>query len=196
MNTSRRRGRVSKNQFTTKSGNTIKIHRSLSDRLQAKKDMRARRKAERLQGLPKSRVKRFLYHFQPSRMYHYWFSRDGGIMALKILGIGFIAGFLLLVGLFAYFRKDLPNLKDISGNHIGGSIRYYDRTGQTLLWEDYDAVKRIPIHENEISQNMKNATVAILGPQASAGACGKARRFEKLQSIRDLFSRPFPRAGP
>jgi membrane peptidoglycan carboxypeptidase len=161
MNTSRRRGRVSKNHFTTKSGNTIKIHRSISDRLQARKDLRARRSAERLQGLPKSRVKRFLYHFQPSRMYHYWFSRDGGIMALKVMGIGFIAGFLLLVGLFAYFRKDLPNLKDISGNNIGGSIRYYDRTGQTLLWEDYDAVKRIPVHDNEISQNMKNATIAI-----------------------------------
>ncbi len=161
MNTSRRRGRVSKNQFTTRSGKTFKIHRSLTEKFQARKDGKARRKAERLQGLPKSRVKRFLYHFQPKRMYHYWFSRDGGIMALKIMGIAFIAGFLLLVGLFAYFRKDLPNLKDISGNNIGGSIRYYDRSGGTLLWEDYDAVKRIPVHDNEINQNMKNATIAI-----------------------------------
>ena len=161
MNTSRRRGRVSKNQFTTRSGNTFKIHRSLSERLQARKDHKVRRKAERLQGLPKSRVKRFFYHFQPKRMYHYWFSRDGGIMALKIMGICFIAGFLLLVGLFAYFRKDLPNLRDISGNNIGGSIRYYDRTGQTLLWEDYDAAKRIPVKDEEIAQNIKNATVAI-----------------------------------
>lgn len=161
MNTSRRRGRVSKNSFTTHNGNTFKIHHSLSDKLQARKDNKMRRRAERLQGLPKSRALRFLYHFQPKRMYHYWFSREGFIMGLKILGIGFIAGFLLLVGMFAYFRKDLPNLKDISGNNIGGSIRYYDRSGQTLLWEDYDAVKRIPVHDNEINQNMKNATIAI-----------------------------------
>lgn len=161
MNTSKRRGRASKNTFTTRSGNTFKIHRSLSDKLKAKKDARARRKAERMQGLPKSPIKRFFYRMQPKRLAAYWFSREGGIMALKIMGIGFIAGFLILVGMFAYFRKDLPNLKDISGNNIGGSIRYYDRTGQTLLWEDYDAVKRIPVHDNEISQHMKNATIAI-----------------------------------
>ena len=82
-------------------------------------------------------------------------------MALKILGIGFIVGFLFLVGLFAYFRKDLPNLRDISGNNIGGSIRYYDRTGGVLLWEDYDAAKRIPVQDEDISQYIKDATIAI-----------------------------------
>lgn len=82
-------------------------------------------------------------------------------MGLKIMGIGFIAGFLLLVGLFAFFRKDLPNLRDISGNNIGGSIRYYDRSGQTVLWEDYDAAKRIPVKDEEINQYIKDATVAI-----------------------------------
>jgi penicillin-binding protein 1A len=153
-----RRGR---NTFVTKSGQTIRIHRNLSERIQASRDAKARRRAARLAGLPKSRVKRFFYHFHPKRMYHYWFSREGGIMALKITGIGIIAGFLLLVGVFAYFRKDLPNLKDISGSNIGGSIRYYDRTGQTLLWEDYDGVKRVAVQDKEISQHMKNATVAI-----------------------------------
>lgn len=153
-----RRGR---NTFTTKSGQTIRIHRNLSERLQASRDAKARRKAARLAGLPKSRVKRFFYHFHPKRMYHYWFSREGGIMLLKIAGIGIIAGFLLLVGVFAYFRKDLPNLKDISGSNIGGSIRYYDKTGQTLLWEDYDGVKRVPVQDKEISQFMKDATIAI-----------------------------------
>ena len=83
-------------------------------------------------------------------------------MALKITGIGAIASFLLLIGLFAYFRKDLPDLRGgIYGRNIGGSIRYYDRTGQTLLWEDYDAVKRIPVKDEEIAQSIKDATVAI-----------------------------------
>ena len=157
----RRSPRAAKNQHVTKSGKTIKINRSLGERLNARKGAKANRKAERLATLPKGRVKRFLYHFQPKRMYKYWFSRDGGIMALKITGVGLIAGFLLLVGLFAYFRKDLPNLRDISGNNFGGSVRYYDRTGKTLLWEDYDAVKRIPVEDKEINQYMKDATVAI-----------------------------------
>jgi penicillin-binding protein 1A len=161
MNTSKRRSRVSKNAFTTRSGKTIKVNRSLSDRLKASKDSKALRKAERLSGLPKSRVKRFFYRLHPRRLAQYWFSREGGVMALKLLGIGLISGFLLLVGLFAYFRKDLPNLKDISGSNIGGSIRYYDRTGQTLLFEDYDAVKRIPVKNENINQYMKDATIAI-----------------------------------
>lgn len=153
--------RTGKNQHVTKSGKTIKVNQSLSQRVGAAKNAKAARNATRLATLPKGRIKRFLYHFQPKRMYKYWFSRDGAIMALKIIGIGLIVGFLLLIGLFAYFRKDLPNLRDISGNNIGGSIRYYDRTGQTLLWEDYDAVKRIPVKDTEISKYVRDATVAV-----------------------------------
>jgi membrane peptidoglycan carboxypeptidase len=157
----RKSSRVSKNQHVTKSGNSFKVNQSLGQKVGASKNAKAARKAARLAELPKGRVKRFLYHFQPKRMYKYWFSRDGAIMALKIMGIGLIVGFLLLVGLFAYFRKDLPNLRDISGNNIGGSIRYYDRTGATLLWEDYDAVKRIPVKETEINKYVRDATVAV-----------------------------------
>lgn len=156
-----RRARKSKSTFTTRSGQTIKVNRSLTDKIKAKKDAYARGRAQRLAGMPKSRVKRFFYRLHPKRMYAYWFSREGGIMALKLTGIGIIAGFLLLVGLFAYFRKDLPNLRDISGQNIGGSIRYYDRTGQTLLWEDFDAVKRIPVESDQMSENVKKATIAI-----------------------------------
>ncbi len=154
-------GRRPKNTYVTKRGQTIKINRSLKERLLASRDARAARKAKRLAGLPKERFKRLLYHLQPKRMYHYWFSRDGAIMALKITGIGLAAGFVLLVGMFAYFRKDLPNLSDISGTNIGGSILYYDRTGQTLLWEDVDGVKRIPVKDGDISNYLKQATVAV-----------------------------------
>ncbi len=154
-------GRKSKNTFVTKSGQTIKVNQSLTNRIKAYRDSRTQSKARRLAGMPKGRIQRFFYRLEPKRLYHYWFSREGGIMALKVTGIGLIAGFLLLVGVFAYFRKDLPNLKDVSGNNVGGSIRYYDRTGQTLLWEDYDAVKRIPVKGEEIAQTVKDATVAI-----------------------------------
>lgn len=154
-------GRKSKNTFVTKSGQTIKVNRSLTDKIRARKDARAQTRAKRLAGMPKSRIKRFFYRLHPKRLYKYWFSREGGIMALKITGIGIITGFLFLVGLFAYFRKDLPDLKDISGNNLGGSIRYYDRTGKTLLWEDFDAVKRVPVEDKDISEHIKNATVAI-----------------------------------
>ncbi len=153
--------RRARNTYVTKSGQTIKIHRNLTEKFQASREARAKRRAIRLAGLPKSRIKRTIYRMHPKRLYKYWFSREGGIMALKIAGIGIIAGFLILVGVFAYFRKDLPNLRDISGEKIGGSIRYYDKTGQTLLFEDYDAVKRIPVQDDQISQFVKDATVAV-----------------------------------
>lgn len=155
------RPRKGSNVHVTKSGKTIKLNTSLTDKIKASKDQKAIRKAERLSGLPKGRFKRFVYRLHPKRMKDYWFSKEGRIMALKVLGIGIAAGFVLLVGVFAYFRKDLPNLRDISGNNIGGSIRYYDKTGETLLWEDYDAVKRIPVQGDNISEHLKEATIAL-----------------------------------
>lgn len=155
------RRRPGKNVYTTKSGNTIKVNRSIGERLRANREAKARKRAAYLSTLPKNRFKRILYQLHPKRQFKYWFSREGGIMALKILGVGIVIGFLIMVGVFAYFRKDLPNIKDISGDELGGSITYYDRTGETVLWQDYDAVKRVPVEGNNISQYVKDATIAI-----------------------------------
>ncbi len=164
MNAPRRspgRRRPGKSTFTTRSGNTINLNQSLSDRFRANRDAKARRRAAYLSTLPQNRWKRLLYRLHPKRMYQYWFSREGAIMALKVAGVGLVACFILLVGVFAYFRKDLPNIKDISGDNLGGSIVYYDRTGQTVLWQDYNAVKRIPVKTDQMSKYMRQATVAI-----------------------------------
>ena len=40
------------------------------------------------------------------------------------------------------------------------NISYYDRTGKVMLWQDYNAVKRIPVPSGQISPYMKDATVA------------------------------------
>lgn len=151
----------SRSHHVTKNGNKIKLNHNLVGRIKARRDERLRKKAAYLATLPKGRLKRTLYRMHPKRVAKYWFSRKGGIMALKVAGIGALIIFLLIVSVFAYFRKDLPNLRDISGNNIGGSIRYYDRSGQTLLWEDYDAVKRNPVHGEGVSQVIMDATVAI-----------------------------------
>ncbi len=156
-----RRRRVRGNKFVTKSGETVKIHRTMTEKSIARREAKLARKAVRLRGLPKSRFKRFFWHLHPKRVVKYWFSRDGLIMTCKLAGVGIVASFFVLMGIFAYFRKDLPNLKDISGNNKGGSVRYYDRSGSVLLWEDYDAVKRVPVTEKQISQYMKDATIAI-----------------------------------
>src|SRR4051794_15570015 len=106
------RNRRSKNTVTTKSGNTLKLNRSLGDRVKANKSARAAAKATYLSTLPKDRIRRLMYRMQPKRLAQYWFSREGGIMALKVIGIAIIIGFFMTIGLFAYFRKDLPKIKD------------------------------------------------------------------------------------
>jgi membrane peptidoglycan carboxypeptidase len=157
----RSRRRPTKNTFTTKSGQAIKLHRSLTERFKARRDAKARRRAAYLATLPKNRFKRILYRLHPKRQFQYWFSRDGAIMALKITGIGIVVCFMLIVGLFAYFRKDLPNINDISGSTLPGSTNYYDRTGEVLLYQDYEDYKRIQVEGEKIAQNMKDATIAI-----------------------------------
>ncbi len=155
------RAKTKPNIYTTKSGQKIKLQHGLMQRYVASRDRKELRKAEMLRDMPKGRMQRVLYRLQPKRIYHYWFSKQGLIVGLKLIGIGFVVVFVVLLGVFAYFRKDLPNLKEITGNNIGGSIRYYDKTGQTLLWEDYDAVKRIPVQQNQISKYVMDATVAV-----------------------------------
>lgn len=153
--------RRARNTVTTKSGKTLKVNQSLADRRRSHKLARDAEKATYLSTLPKNRWLRVLHRMHPKRVAQYWFSREGGIMALKIIGAAIVIGFFLTIGLFAYFRKDLPKIKDIAGTSFGGSITYYDRTGKTVLWQDYDAVKRIPVEGDQMSQFMRDATVAI-----------------------------------
>lgn len=155
------RRRRHERSYISNSGKTIRLNQSLTDRLRASKHARDARRAAYLSTLPKRPFLRTLYRMHPRRIAQYWFSRDGAIMALKITGVGIVVIFLLTLGVFAYFRKDLPKIKDISGGNLGGSITYYDKTGQTVLWQDYDAVKRIPVESNQMSPYLKQATVAI-----------------------------------
>ncbi|MBI2007979.1 transglycosylase domain-containing protein [Candidatus Saccharibacteria bacterium] len=147
--------------ITTRSGRVLKVNRSLGQRWSTMREAKTFRKLNRLKGLPKSRLKRLLWRLQPKHLAKYWFSRDGGIMALKITGIAILVLFVLTLGVFAYFRKDLPDIKDISGSSLGGSISYYDRTGKVLLWQDYNAVKRVPVRTEDISKFIMDATVAV-----------------------------------
>jgi len=157
----KRRAAKSKNIFTTKNGTAIKLNRSLGERMKANREARARKKAAYLATLPKNPFKRFLFRIHPRQVIRYWFSREGGIMALKIMGVGLVVSFVLIVGVFAYFRKDLPNIKDLAGQTLGGSVVYRDREDKVTLWQDYNEIKRQPVATDHISKYVRNATVAI-----------------------------------
>lgn len=139
----------------------VRVNRNISDKLKARKNDRARKRAEYLATLPKNPVKRFFYRLHPKRLYKYWFSRQGLIMALKVIGIGFAVIMIVSMAVFAYYRKDLPkNITDLRTCSQGASTTYYDRTGQTLLWASSGDVECYPVKLDQISPYLRNAVVA------------------------------------
>ncbi|HEX9679733.1 MAG TPA: transglycosylase domain-containing protein [Candidatus Saccharimonadales bacterium] len=124
-----------------------------------KSESRRRKRAEYLASLPKHPLKRWAYRLHPKRFFKYWFSRTGGIMALKVAGIGFTVAAVGVISLFAYFRKDLPDPRNITFEQ---AARVYDRTGKTLLYTyGSDSQVRVLVEFDQISNYAKWATIAI-----------------------------------
>lgn len=135
----------------------------MSQKRKTKKDTHARQRAEYLATLPKHPVKRFLYRMHPKRFWAYWFSKRGAMMALKIAGIAVLLIALFVGGLFAYFRKDLDQIRpgEIDKRVQTTVTTYLDRNGN-LLWEDKgDGNYKLVVKSEDINDNLKKATVAI-----------------------------------
>lgn len=135
----------------------------LAHKRKAKKDAESRRRAEYLATLPKHPVKRFFYRLHPKRFWAYWFSKRGALMALKVTGVAALLVALFVGGLFAYFRKDLDQIRpgEIDKRVQTTVTTYLDRNGQ-LLWEDKGGGNyKLAVKSEEISDNLKKATVAI-----------------------------------
>lgn len=135
----------------------------LNQKRKAKKDAESRRRAEYLATLPKHPVKRFFYRMHPKRFWGYWLSKRGGIMALKVFGVGVLLIALLVGGLFAYFRKDLDQIRpgEIDKRVQSTVTTYLDRNDK-VLWEDKGGGDyKLVVKSEDLSDNLKKATIAI-----------------------------------
>lgn len=142
---------------------TLSVYSNLSHRRKTKKDADARQRAQYLATLPKNPVKRILYRMKPKNFFGYWFSKRGGIMALKVLGVSILIVALFVGGLFAYFRKDLDTIRpgELAKRVQSTVTTYKDRNGQ-ILWEDKgNGNYKLVVDSNELSNYLKEATVAI-----------------------------------
>jgi hypothetical protein len=115
----------------------MSVYSNLTHKRRTRKDSELRKKAEYLASLPKHPLKRLVYRMHPKRFFGYWFSKKGGIMALKIAGVGILMMILTVGALFAYYRKDLDSIRpgEISKRVQTTVTKYYDRN-DVLLWED------------------------------------------------------------
>ncbi len=112
---------------------------------------------------PAGKFKKALWYAHPKRFFKFLFSREGLMFSLKAIGIGILVFGLFVFGLFAYYRKDLNKLKpeEIANRINNSGVKYYDRTGQVLLWEQKGQKDRTVIESNKISDNIKHATIAL-----------------------------------
>jgi penicillin-binding protein 1A len=147
----------------------LSVYSNLTHKRKTRKDSESRKKAEYLASLPKHPVKRLLYRLHPQRLAKFWFSKEGGIMALKIAGVAILLVVLTVGALFAYYRKDLDQIQpgELAKRVQTTVTKYYDQRGPAggdaaLLWEDKgNGNYKLVVNGNDINQYMKDATVAI-----------------------------------
>ena len=154
---------VSVAKGSKKSSKALSVYSNLASQRKAKKDVRARRRAEYLATLPKHPVERLMYRLHPKRFWSYWFSREGLLMSAKIAGVGILLIVLLIAGLFAYYRQEIASIRpgELSSRVQTTVSRYYDRNGE-LLWEDKGSGDyKLVVKSEDISKYMKQATIAI-----------------------------------
>ena len=102
--------------------------------------------------------------FNPSKKS--WFKRKWNWKAIfKFIGISFgigtISAILLIIGVFAYFYKDLPNPNNLNTRFIAESTKIYDRTGDHLLYDVHGEEKRTQIPFSEMPDVLKFATISL-----------------------------------
>src|SRR3989344_4300793 len=64
-------------------------------------------------------------------------------------------------GIFWVFSMKIPDLQSFEDRKVIKSTKIYDRTGEIVLYDVYENVKRTVIPLSEMGVNIKNATVAI-----------------------------------
>ena len=91
-----------------------------------------------------------------------WFKRNyKEILIDGFIGL-FVLGLIVCGGLFIWISTlEIPDLSAFEQRRIQQSTKIYDRTGEVLLYDLHQDVRRTIVPCEEISYHMKNATVAI-----------------------------------
>lgn len=124
-------------------------------RVSSTRSTRVRRKVTRVK--PSGRWQKFVTSLKPANLKAYWFSRHGAIVAAKIAGVGFLVLFLLVL----FVAKDLPSPNKINATVSAQTTRFYDSSGNTVLYEVHGDVNRTVISFNDMPASIKDSTVAI-----------------------------------
>ncbi len=92
---------------------------------------------------------------------HWWRRKWNWKFLFKLFGIGASIVLLLIIGVFAYFFKDLPDPGKINNRFIPESTKIYDRTGTHLLYDVHGEEKRTQIDFTQMPDVLKYATISL-----------------------------------
>lgn len=110
---------------------------------------------------PKQTLKRVLWYVHPQRFRDFWFTREGGKKVARVSATYGIAFMVFVAGLFIFFAKDLPSPGQINRRSLAQTTKFYDRTGEHLLYEVFGDQNRVIVDLQEISPHLRNATIAV-----------------------------------
>ncbi|PSO43135.1 hypothetical protein BRC19_02310 [Candidatus Saccharibacteria bacterium QS_5_54_17] len=110
---------------------------------------------------PETFWRRWIWYGNPKRFIDWWFTKPGMWAALRIAGTAFGLIILVVAGLFLYFARDLPNAGEINAVNLEQTTKFYDRTGETLLYEVFGDKNRTFVELDKIGDNVEHATIAM-----------------------------------
>ncbi|MBP6924294.1 MAG: penicillin-binding protein [Candidatus Pacebacteria bacterium] len=90
------------------------------------------------------------------------FKRGHKDVAIDVLIFGFAGLVLLVAAVIVWLATlEIPDLSSFEERRVLQSTKIYDRTGEVMLYDLHQDVRRTVVPFDQISQNVKNATVAI-----------------------------------
>lgn len=91
-----------------------------------------------------------------------WWKRNYKRVLVDSLIVMFVGTVVIISGLLIWVSTlEIPDLSSFEDRRILQSTKIYDRTGEILLYDLHQDVKRTIVPFENISRNIKNATIAI-----------------------------------
>ncbi|MCA9362577.1 penicillin-binding protein, partial [Candidatus Kaiserbacteria bacterium] len=91
-----------------------------------------------------------------------WFTKNWKEMLIDLLIFGFAAFIILGATILVWISTlEIPDLSAFEERRVLQSTKIFDRTGEVLLYDLHQDVRRTIIPFEEMSRHIKNATVAI-----------------------------------
>lgn len=91
-----------------------------------------------------------------------WFKKNSKEILIDAFLVFFVTGLIAAGGVFIWVSTlQIPDLSTFEERRILQSTKIYDRTGEILLYDLHQDVKRTIVSYEDISRHIKNASVAI-----------------------------------